>query len=351
MILDRYLLKEIRGPFVGVSLVLIIIFITYSLTRFLTDATSGLLSVREVVFITAMRGLIALEVLLPIALYVAVILGFGRLYSDSEMDAFRGAGVSEKRLLRPVLALALILAIVIAGLTTLARPWAYSKIYALKAVAEASSEIDRIKAGRFHSFDDGNQTVLIGEIAANGKDLKRVFISRRQEDGLEVIAAEAGLFLSYANVAAHQLILSNTDIFRKAEDGSSYMGKLNTFTIWLKVQAPESLGYDPKAEPTGTLSRAADPEGRAEFQWRLSTPVSTLLLAALAVPLSRSRSRQGRFARVLLAFLVYASYFGMLALSRTWVEQQVYQTIWWAPALLASFVACLYMPWSRWLRS
>ena len=307
-----------------------------------------MLSASEVVYLTAMKGLIALEVLLPLALYVAVLLGLGRLYSDSEMDAFRGAGVSEQRLLRPVMGVAIVLAIGIACLTTIGRPWAYAQTYALKIQAEASSDIDRIKAGRFYSFEDNAQTVLIENIAANGEDLRGVFVSRRREGSLLVISAQTGVFKSNATDDGHQLVLTDATIYKKTKKAPNFLGKFPTLSIWLHAHDAKSMGFKPKAEPTASLGRVIDPQGKAEFQWRLSTPISTLLLALLAVPMSRSRPRQGRFAKLLMGVLVYAAYYNLLGVSRTWVEQQVFGYIWWVPALLALLVTYLYVPWSRW---
>jgi len=89
------------------------------------------------------------------------------------------------------------------------------------------------------------------------------------------------------------------------------------------------------------------PVDRAEYQWRLSTPVSTLLLALLAVPLSRSQPRQGRYARLLLAVVVYAVYFSVLDISRNWVQQETADSIWWVTATLALGVLALYVPWRK----
>lgn len=348
MILDRYLVREILGPFAGVSTVLLVIFVTYSLTRFLTDASSGLLNVEEVAYLTALKGLIALEVLLPIGLYVAIILGLGRMYSDSEIDAIRGSGISQERLLRPVMTIAFGLAFLIAILTALGRPWAYAQTYALEAVAEASSDVDRIKAGRFHTYDDDEQTVFIESMASDGVGLQGVFVSRRESDGLQVISAESGKFYADAAPGKHELVLINARVFKSTDDTPNFLGQFQSFRIWLNTRQPESVGYKPKAEPTLSLRSSSDFEGQAEYQWRLSTPLSTLLLALLAVPLSRSKPRQGRFAKLLLGFVVYAAYYNLLGVGRTWVEQGVFGHIWWAPAGLGLLVIYLYVPWWQW---
>ena len=92
MQVDRYLLREVSVPFIGVSSALLVIFLTYSMTVFLAKATSGLFNPSEVAYLTFLKSIIALEVLLPLGMYLGVILGMGRLYSDSEMYALQAAG-------------------------------------------------------------------------------------------------------------------------------------------------------------------------------------------------------------------------------------------------------------------
>ena len=123
MIVDRYLIKEIGQPFWATFLTLMIIFITFSLSRYLVSADAGLLQLGEVVHLTALKAIISLEVLLPLSLYLAVMIGLGRLYTDSEIYAMRAGGISEARLLRPVMRLTLVLAILIVLLSAWVRPW------------------------------------------------------------------------------------------------------------------------------------------------------------------------------------------------------------------------------------
>jgi lipopolysaccharide export system permease protein len=71
------------------------------------------------------------------------------------------------------------------------------------------------------------------------------------------------------------------------------------------------------------------------------------LLALLTVPLSRSKPRQGRYARLLLAFVIYALYYNLIEVSQTWVKQQKASTIWWAPLLLLALAILAYLPWGQ----
>ena len=159
MIIDRYLLREVVAPFLAISLALTTLFVTYSLTRFLTDATEGVLLVDAVFGLPLLKAIIALEMLLPVALYVALIVAMGRLYSDWEITALRASGVSEQRIILPIMAIATVIAVAIAALSLWARPWAYNELYEFQAEAKAFNDLGQLEAGRFH-FDDQRGRVV-----------------------------------------------------------------------------------------------------------------------------------------------------------------------------------------------
>jgi lipopolysaccharide export system permease protein len=347
MIIDRYLVREVIRPFLLVSILLLGIFTTFSLARFLVDANAGLLKVSEVVQLTALKALIALEVLIPLSFYLAVMIGLGRLYADSEIYSMRASGISEHRILRPILNLAFVLALLIGGFSIMVRPWAYVQVYEVKAQARASSEVDRIKPSRFHVFDDEDRTVYVEHISDDGKDLQGVFIRSRPDDNLQVITSAGGEFDYRARPSFHRIRLSNARVFKRVEDGPDFFARLGTFTLWMPAERPAQLDYEPESVNTNTLRHSSSPDDRAEFQWRLSTPISTLLLALLAIPLSRSRPREGRYARMLLSLVVYAIYFSLLDISRSWVQQDSVRYIWWVTGLLGLAVLALYLPWKK----
>jgi len=372
LIIDRHLVRQVAMPCFLVSVVLLIIFVGYSLSRFLTQADAGLLNTSEVIRLTLLKVLIALEVLLPIGLYFGLMLGLGKLHSDSEITAMYAAGISESRILRPIVSLAIPLALLIAFLSIYIRPWAYTQTYTMLAIAEASSDINRIKAGQFYltrkspfdSVDSGaeeqgvdsgllvdgtvaedrERAIFIERISAE-LDLEHVFIRTRTGDELQVISAQTGLLVERPEASYHTLELDNARIFKRVADGPNFFARIDKFTMKVANESPEPLAFKAKSVPSEQLLGFEHPKAQAEYQWRLSTPITTLLLALLAVPLSRSKPRQGRYARLLLAFVIYAAYYNLIGISRTWVEQQVTSTIWWAPIILAVIVALSYLPW------
>jgi lipopolysaccharide export system permease protein len=341
-----------------VSAVLLIIFVGYSLSRFLNQADAGLLNTSEVIHLTLLKVLIALEVLLPIGLFFGLMLGLGKLHNDSEIVAMHAGGIGESRMIRPIAALAIPLALTIAVLSIYIRPWAYTQTYGMLAVAEASSDIDRIKAGQFYLTrktdpvpEDGSQGEKVRERAIFIEDispeqaLSHVFIRTRIGDEIKIISAQSGQLVAKHEAQNSILELDKARIFKRVEDGPDLVARFDHFTMNIANEQPEPAAYKAKSVASAALQMSENPKDQAEYQWRISTPITTLLLALLAVPLSRSRPRHGRYAKLLLAFVIYAGYYNMIGISQTWVEQQKATNIWWAPSVLALLVVLFYLPW------
>ena len=107
------------------------------------------------------------------------------------------------------------------------------------------------------------------------------------------------------------------------------------------------IGYKRKAASTFELMFSEIPSDVAELQWRLSRPLATILLALIAIPLSRSSPRQGRNEKIFTATLIFALYYNLSGLARTWVEQGTvgsFPGIWWLHMLMTVLVAFMLFP-------
>ncbi len=130
--------------------------------------------------------------------------------------------------------------------------------------------------------------------------------------------------------------------------GGDVVLNVNNLAIELANTPVEAPEYSAVAASTARLRSSAAAADTAEYQWRLSTSWSTLLLGMLGVPLSRTRPRQHRNAKVGIAILIYAGYYLFYESVRTWVQNgamPAFPGIWVAPALLALIlVAALLAP-------
>ncbi|MCU0822627.1 MAG: LptF/LptG family permease, partial [Spirochaetes bacterium] len=89
-----------------------------------------------------------------------------------------------------------------------------------------------------------------------------------------------------------------------------------------------------------------DKRSAAELQWRLSIPIMALVLALLAVPLSRIKSRQNRYVQLVPSILLFIVYGNFLYLGRDWIRTgtvSIYLGIWWVHILMLFLAVILIM--------
>ncbi len=352
MIIRRYIFLEILRPMALVCLVLVVIFASFSSAAYLADAAHGLLSGRAVLQLTALKTLIGLEALLPTAFYLAVIIGLGRLYHDSEMTALAASGFSEFQVLKTTAILALGVAILVAALTLHVRPWAYHTIYETEARSLAELDLDKLEGGRFYRLGNTDYVLFAARVDRDENRLHDVFFrSTPARDSTQIIRARQA-YLSRTEAGQPAMVFLDGFGYSLADGTQQDLTlRFKTLTLPLEGFAHEGVGYKRKALPLARLAQSEHSGDLAEYQWRLSMPVATLILGLLAVPLSRSRPRHGRFARLFAALLVYALYYNLLTLAKTWLDQGKVAPLpglWWAhviPALL--LLALLLQPYVR----
>jgi len=350
MIITRYLLREIVGPFAIVLGVLAVLFTSFGAASFLSDAVNGLLPTDTIVQVIGLRTLIALEMLIPISLYLSVVMALGRLYVDSEITALFALGLTPARLMGIVLGLSLCTALVVAGLSLVVRPWAYARAHELASLAAASLNTDSMEAGTFYGGSNGNRTIFIERRAGPAAPASGVFVQLRlRGGGTRIIYARSvepmpptGWGLSHAGEGS-QMHLTDAHVYDVGQNGSGGDVVLNANDLVLHLHNPavDPPEYSAVAASTAQLTSSDSAADIAELQWRLSTSCSTLLLGLLGVPLSRARPRQHRNAKVGIAILIYAGYYLFYESARTWVQTGVispFPGIWVAPALLAGVV-------------
>ena len=355
MIIDRYIMREIVKPTAVVCAILVFIFGCYMATRFLADALVGQLPGSTVFILILLRIAIALEVLLPTTLYLSVVVALGRLYKDAEMTALSACGVSMGRILRPVFYTAAGIALIVASLSLFIRPWAYEKYYQLKAQAEANFDLTRMNDGIFYETEDGERVIYAEKVDQQRVEARRVFIRTERDDTLQVIYARHAS--QTVDRATGKEIMVFTDGHLYEFSRSSDTGRVIQFEQSAMPLEPKEnlrMKYRVKSVSTAALAQSSDNEEIAEFQWRLSTPLATVLMAMLAVPLSRSSPRRGKYAKVTTAVVIFAIYYNLGALTKKWVEKGILDTvpgIWWLQMLLAALLLILFwQPSMAWFR-
>src|SRR5690606_21590161 len=86
----------------------------------------------------------------------------------------------------------------------------------------------------------------------------------------------------------------------------------------------------------------------AELLWRIGLPVSAILVALLAIPLSAMNPRIGRSVNLFAALLLYVLYNNLMSIVQAWVAQGRIDFsigVWVVHAALAALVAWMF--WRR----
>lgn len=154
-LVEHYIMRGTRRLVLIIVGFLIFIFASYSAQRYLTEAANGTLALDVVLDIVFYKVLIALEMLLPVGLYVSVGVTLGQMYTDSEITAISAAGGSPGRLYKAVLYLAIPLSIFVTLLSMYGRPWAYAQIYQLEQQSQSELDVRQLRAKKFNTNDNG----------------------------------------------------------------------------------------------------------------------------------------------------------------------------------------------------
>jgi lipopolysaccharide export system permease protein len=338
-------MREITKPTVAICTVLVFIFGCYMATRYLADAVGGQLPGTTVIVLILLRIVIALEILLPTTLYLSVVVALGRLYKDSEMTALYACGVSVFRTMRPVFFVSLIIAAIVFSLTLYIRPWAYNQFFRLKAQAKANFDLTRMKSGTFYRIENGDSIIFAEKVDHKHNQAKRVFIQTGRGDNLQIIYARRADQHNDQLSGIPILVFREGYLYDFSRSGKEdRIMQFDRSAIPLEPKENIQREYEIKAASTGSLVLSESKAETAELQWRLSAPLATLLLALLGVPLSRSTPRQGKYAKVITAALIFAVYYNLSAMAKKWVEQGVLNPIpgiWWVQALLVVLLVIL----------
>jgi lipopolysaccharide export system permease protein len=333
-ILQKYILREWFWTTVAVSIVLTVVLLGAFLGDMLKDVAGGRIP----------AGLLGMQILLhmpetmgnilPLAGFVAVMWGLGRLYRDQEMAVMRSSGFGWVYLLKPLVSLMVPLAGLLLLLGLVVGPSSAKLAETQLEEAFRSAAVWGLQAGKFHTLKDGDLVLYVESIDADDGTLRNIFIKQRQEEREQVWVSKKGRYWMDIDSGDRYLVLEEGKVVDVAP-GQLDMRVLSFARNDLRLPEPEfRKRKKPKinAESSMSLLLKGDSASIAEIQWRLSPAISVIILGLLAIPLSHSEPREGRGTRIVMGILVYLLYGNLLYLCRSWMIEGALPTwlgMWW----------------------
>ncbi len=351
-ILDRYVSRELLLTTLAVTLVLMLILLSGTLARLLGKAAEGAIPSDAVWPMLMFTGARYLILLIPLSLYLGVLLSFSRLYKDNEMAAMGACGIGLGRLYRPLFMVSLPVIALLAYLTLSVMPWISQQAENLKADIENRSELSGLIAGRFNESRKGDAIMFLQQQSDDGKSMKNVFLHQSIEQQPGQVALDhiesASRASRYRDSQGRHFILFEAGQHYEGQPGQSdfRITEYQRKGVYLPEEEQNQKLSPKKALDSLTLWQSERADYHAELHWRLSLPVAALLLAMLALPLSYTTPRKGRFSKLGLAILIYLIYSNLLGVGQTWMESgQVprWLGIWWVHGIVLLLVIYWWM--------
>ncbi|WP_373100567.1 MULTISPECIES: LPS export ABC transporter permease LptF [Pasteurellaceae] len=310
MILTRYLTKEVVKSQAAILFILLLIFFCQQLVRVLGSAASGKVPADLVLSLLGLGMPTMAQLMLPLCLFIALLLTFGRLYAESEITVMRACGVGQRILVRVALLLSFFTAALAAYNALALSPWAIQKQAQILDDAKANPTMGALAAGQFMSAGNNNFVLFINNIRNNTiHDVYLFQMPSKKSEKPSVTVAESGELKALPN-GDQILNLQNS----QRVEGSAMLPDFrithfDQYRAYLGHQAVNNENSEAETLPFTELLKAKTPAAKSELQWRITLILAVPIMALIAVPLSRVNPRQGRFAKILPALMLYLIYF------------------------------------------
>ncbi|HET8729980.1 MAG TPA: LPS export ABC transporter permease LptF [Moraxellaceae bacterium] len=327
MIIRRYLSLQVLGTTAAVTLVLTVILMSGRVIKYFGMAADGRMEVKLLTAVLLYRLPGFLDLIVPLSLFIAVLLTFGRLYLDNEMSVLHASGVSRAQIVGHLLVPIIVVMAVVSFTSLYVTPTGNAAAERLFAEQAQKNTFDLVRPGRFQTI--GRYTLFAGELSPDKQRLLdvRLFDSRRPQ-GKPVrevmVKAAVGSTRRDAGTGERFLVLENGVRYEMVPGDAAYR-ELRFSHYEMRLPEPAAVeGVDRLSSYTTLRLLAERGHNRAalgEWVWRLSLPLFIPAATLLAFALSRVNPRQGRYLKLLPAVLLYMTYVVAVGAARNAIDK------------------------------
>lgn len=327
----RYMLRQLIWPLFFIAIAMAgVIWLTQSL-RFVDLILNRGLPAHTFFYLAILVLPMVMSVLLPVALFIAVVFTYTKMTMDSEIVVLQACGMSHGDLAKPALTLMVAVALLCYLLNLYLMPLAYREFKDLQFSIRHNYSTVLLQEGAFNTVADG-VTVYVRERHSDGELLGILVHDERVPEKAVTMMAERGALVQTPNGPRVVMINGNRQVVERSHERLSilyfdrYIVDFNTVD-----QAAEGRWREPRERFIHELfnpGTTADDQRnfanlRAEGHQRLSSPLLaiTYALVALAALLAGEFNRRGQIKRILWAtaaiILIQLSYLGAANLTAT----------------------------------
>ena len=311
--------RELTRSFGASWVVLFTITMTVRLVRTLHDANIGRADPQEIAAALGYSALGQMPAIISISLFIATVATLSRMYRDSEMEIWFGAGRGMLGFVSPLYRFAWPVLLLVAALQWWAWPWTNQQLLELRQRFEQRADLERVAPGQFQESASGNKVFFIEKDTGQDNSGRSVFLLDTSRGQTTVTTAKSGI-TTHEN---GQTILTLRDGQRVQRDPLTQVTRVLNFlelSTVLEKKAFAGTGAGIRGTDTWSLWQQDNRFAQAELAWRAGMVLlaANLLLVALAI--AQVNPRMGSGGSIALASLVAIVYFNLSSVSQNWIS-------------------------------
>ena len=327
-IISRYLLRNLIVFFLAITFIIGLIVFGNQFVLTTQESLSFGIPIKELMPLVGFNMLRDIPIILTLSLFLSIIITISQLYKNSEAVVMNSIGLGDRDFINLIKPIVFFTFIVVFYLTMFAVPWAkQQKSYAEDETVNAS-EFSFITEGKFESFKNGEIVFYASESKTTDtvgeQNMEEIFIYALDKGKpVIVLASEAK---KYTNAKSESIYLRLKNGIRyEGLPGNENINILNFEKYDLEIVSGDiqkSISSFSEIEEKNTIAllREGGVKANAEIQWRISQPISVLILSIFGVFLGKSSPRTGKGINLIVGVVLFMLYNNALLVAKSAIE-------------------------------
>lgn len=325
LIFDRYLIKELIGPFIfGISAFSCILAGSTILFPLVNEAVKFNIPVFAILRLLIYKLPSIIVFTLPMSTLLATIMAISRLNSDMEIVAFRASGISLFRMTVPLILMGLLISGVTIGFNELIVPKTnyYSEQLLLSFTQDDQPNLK--KNINFTEYDEDKLPLRIINVKeVKGKKLEQIFVAEYDQGQLaRLIRADSGTWLSsggweFYDGEMHSFSYQQKDKITFIQFKKEYIDiQINPLDFSKREKSSEEMDAKELKQKIVLKSKtgADATEDMMLYHMRFSIPFASLIFSILGVSIGMKPLRGSSAIGFGLSLLIIIIYYILISL-------------------------------------
>ncbi len=352
-LLAKYLMRQVLMLLAAVFIVVGLVIFGNQLVLVVKESMQQNIPIADLMPIIGFKMIRDVPLILSLSLFLAIIISISKLYKDSEAIVMNSLGVGDKHFMVFIQPVVILIFIFILFLTTIAVPWSKQQRSMIMDRSENASEFSFIKEGEFQEFKEGELVFYASKVKSvegeSDQDMEEIFIyAMVGNEPVITLAAQAQKYTDSGTKSVYLRLKDGVRYHGFPTEANKKILNFNQYDLQIidgSKQKQNNSAIKIESKPTMDILFSDNTKEIAEWQWRLSQPLSVLILSIFGILLGKASPRGGKNLGVLTGVLVFIIYNNALLVAKSSVERGDLSPIvglWWVHLLALLVIAVFY---------